>query len=201
MVSLNVRLCCVAILALSSAACTSDGGDSMDASGTTGGETDSASGTASDDDPSASSSPSDTSASSSQWDTTTMDGTGDATSTSDDDGSTGDDGSSGTSDSADDTGGKDGCAGLDRVACNDDPDCRPITCRPYEMPNIGITPWCLGDLEFIGCMRADTGCADVRTTTCEGKDDPVYMCSDACIPLTWMECDPPVDGDVPMCEG
>jgi hypothetical protein len=54
---------------------------------------------------------------------------------------------------------------------------------------------------FIGCRSADLDCAMEPTITCEGDDAPIYLCRDDCIPQGFDVCDPPVNGEVPTCEG
>jgi hypothetical protein len=97
------------------------------------------------------------------------------------------------------SGGRDACADLDREACTEMEACTPILCGLYEMTQDGTTPWCLAGPEFIGCRSADINCPAVRAVTCEGDDAPIYVCPDGCTPDGFMECDPPVNGDVPAC--
>jgi hypothetical protein len=97
------------------------------------------------------------------------------------------------------TGAGDPCNGLSREECNAEPDCMPITCSPYVMgPDPGVTPWCIGDQEFLECVTM-TGCDDVRTVACEGDDAPAYACPSSCIPPGWNECSAPAEGEIPMC--
>jgi hypothetical protein len=97
------------------------------------------------------------------------------------------------------TAGTDECAALDRTECSNNAKCRSIACSPVEENVVSGTGPCLGAAEFIGCISADTTCAEIRTATCEGDDATVYMCPDACIPDTWMECSPP-DGALMPCK-
>jgi hypothetical protein len=109
----------------------------------------------------------------------------------------------GVSSSGEDTGkgttGGDACADLPRDECTEARDCEPIACSPFVMMDIGVTPWCIGETEFVGCRTADKSCNEVRTTTCEGDDATVYVCTTDCIPDGWLKCDPPVQGGVQPC--
>ena len=102
-----------------------------------------------------------------------------------------------TDPTGDTTNGVDECAGLGRKECSNNEACRPIACQPIVADNRG--GFCLDANEFIGCISADTACAEVRTTACEGDDATVYVCPDACIPDMWLECPPPGDGDLTPC--
>lgn len=93
----------------------------------------------------------------------------------------------------------DECVGLPRKECTEEAGCRPISCRPFVMSDGGITQWCIGEPEYLGCQAADIGCDDARTIACVGDDAPTYVCPDTCIPDGGMECEAPVDGDVPEC--
>lgn len=123
-------------------------------------------------------------------------------STTDATGSSSADGSSTSAGSSGSTTGADACAGLGRAECTEAEQCAPIACRPFEMTmGPGIMPWCLGEPEYVGCRSADIGCAEVRTVACGSGDAPTYVCPDSCIPEDFMECDPPIDGEVSMCPG
>jgi hypothetical protein len=39
------------------------------------------------------------------------------------------------------------------------------------------------------------------TSMCQGDDAPIYLCREDCIPDGFMLCDPPVEGEVPVCMG
>jgi hypothetical protein len=93
----------------------------------------------------------------------------------------------------------DACVGLSRKECTEEAGCRRITCRPYTMTDGGQVQWCLGEAEYLGCQAADIGCDDARTVACIGDDAPTYVCPDSCIPPEAMECEPPVDGQIPEC--
>jgi hypothetical protein len=121
------------------------------------------------------------------------------TSSTNDTTATGDGSSTGADDTAGTTTGADKCDGLPRNECTENEACTPIACSPYQEQMIGETQWCLGEPAYIGCRSADLGCAEVRTVAC-GPEDTTVVCSDACLPGDFMECDPPVQGDVPMCE-
>lgn len=123
--------------------------------------------------------------------------TGTSTSSTSDDTTAGSDGTS-TTGVDETTGTIDECDGLPRNECVENEACAPISCNPFQEQMMGQTQWCLGDAAYIGCRAADLGCAEVRTVACGPEDDTV-VCPDACIPSDYTECDPPVEGNVPMC--
>jgi hypothetical protein len=104
-------------------------------------------------------------------------------------------------DESESTGAADECVGLDRLMCMMNANCAPIACRPIVESNSGAMTYCTGDAEFVGCQAADIACAEVITVGCDGDDGAPFMCSNACLPDGWNACDPPTDGEIPMCEG
>lgn len=85
------------------------------------------------------------------------------------------------------------CAALDATACEEAPDCEPITASAIVEDPEDPEAWCVEEATVVGCRGADDRCDALLTHACD-PDDNVYEVGSDCLPRGWSTCDPPTLG-------
>ena len=83
------------------------------------------------------------------------------------------------------------CAATPAAACAAQPGCAPIMGQPQQ-----ASPVCVGPAAAVGCMSADTACADAITFA-RDPDGRGWWFMDTCVPPGWTAAPYPAGSDAP----
>ncbi len=83
------------------------------------------------------------------------------------------------------------CAATPAAACAAQPGCAPIMGQPHQ-----ASPACAGPAAAVGCMSADTACADAITFA-RDPDGRGWWFMDTCVPPGWTAAPYPAGSDAP----